>query len=749
MNFKLFERALVCFALLLGVVVIARGVVTAEIQESVPSRDSVGHPGLWTNPTASTLTTIQNGWGQPGTHFVAVNPKTNRIYLSAQTDDLSKGAVLVVDGSTVRMIEKIPLQSDSLVDKVWVNAATNRIYIRALTAQVICVLDGNTSAFLGELPVSGVLDLAINPITNRLYVSTVSDITVFDGDTHANLGVITNSGGALAVNPHTNQVYAALGSIRVIDGGTNTLVGTIAPSFSVDVIAVNPETNRIYATSHSFGDCPIYVIDGGTNSFVAAIGDPGSLDTLVANPTTNQVYLNRYGVPLRILDGNTNTIGGNILQSEGDGIALNPANHQLLVAGTSLKVLSTLNNTIVNRTILRRGPTKVALASTSNQLYVLNRFEGGTVIDTQTHAVQETVAFGGKSEIAVQAVTGRVYSVSDSQVPGEPGKLFVFDPTTNMTTTINVLDGQTASYLNCVAVNSMTNRVYVGGNRLFVIDGALGTVVQSVPVGGTVTSIEVNAPTNRVYATVRPFTGGEANLVVLDGNNNTLVATIASGFFGRDLTVNPLTNRIYVPRRETAPGSRSFITIIDGVSNTITGTIPIIEEAADLELVRVEVNPLLNRFYVIGTDGTLRIYDGRTNSPISQVSVRLPAPAFYRFDEQVNGLTVNSTTNRVYVTDNAHDRIVVVDDTPPFEKGPQIFSFSPQSGPVGIQITITGSKLDTVTSLRFNGREALFQADSATQITATVPPGATTGPISISGAGGSATGPVFTVVRTK
>jgi hypothetical protein len=60
-----------------------------------------------------------------------------------------------------------------------------------------------------------------------------------------------------------------------------------------------------------------------------------------------------------------------------------------------------------------------------------------------------------------------------------------------------------------------------------------------------------------------------------------------------------------------------------------------------------------------------------------------------------------------------------------------ITSFSPTEGPVGTLVTITGSGFTGATALRFDGAAASFTVKSDTQITATVPPGATAGVISV------------------
>jgi hypothetical protein len=79
---------------------------------------------------------------------------------------------------------------------------------------------------------------------------------------------------------------------------------------------------------------------------------------------------------------------------------------------------------------------------------------------------------------------------------------------------------------------------------------------------------------------------------------------------------------------------------------------------------------------------------------------------------------------------------------------PTITSFTPTTGPVGTVVTITGTNFTLASAVAFNGTNApTFTLNSATQITATVPAGATTGPISVTtpvGTGVSATS--FTVI---
>jgi large repetitive protein len=72
-------------------------------------------------------------------------------------------------------------------------------------------------------------------------------------------------------------------------------------------------------------------------------------------------------------------------------------------------------------------------------------------------------------------------------------------------------------------------------------------------------------------------------------------------------------------------------------------------------------------------------------------------------------------------------------------QAPHISSFGPSSGAVGDPVTITGTGLEGVFDVEFNGTSADFTVDSETQITATVPAGATSGTISVTNESGSDT----------
>ncbi|MBC7446705.1 MAG: IPT/TIG domain-containing protein, partial [Hymenobacteraceae bacterium] len=78
---------------------------------------------------------------------------------------------------------------------------------------------------------------------------------------------------------------------------------------------------------------------------------------------------------------------------------------------------------------------------------------------------------------------------------------------------------------------------------------------------------------------------------------------------------------------------------------------------------------------------------------------------------------------------------------------PTLTALAPASGPVGTTVTLTGTSLTGALDVKFNGTYAPFTVTSATSITATVPPGATTGNVTVRTPDGSARS-AFTVTSS-
>jgi DNA-binding beta-propeller fold protein YncE len=195
---------------------------------------------------------------------LAVNSANGYVYV----DRWDKGRVTVI-GTGPTLPGEVPhlnLLFPGNTGAMAVNPKTNRVYI--VGDGMVYVLDSATNEIVATIPnifaaaeglVSLITTIDVNPETNRVYVSrsTVADeqTTVIDGETNTVITTFDMAGGRLRVNPITNRIYIiaeAIGQIRILDGSTNMMIDRVLlPSglFPEQTFAVNPVTHKLYFTT--------------------------------------------------------------------------------------------------------------------------------------------------------------------------------------------------------------------------------------------------------------------------------------------------------------------------------------------------------------------------------------------------------------------------------------------------------------------------------------------------------------------
>ncbi len=140
-----------------------------------------------------------------------------------------------------------------------------------------------------------------------------------------------------------------------------------------------------------------------------------------------------------------------------------------------------------------------------------------------------------------------------------------------------------------------------------------------------------------------------------------------------------------------------------------------------------------------GASGTAVIITGTNFTGATSVKFNGMASSFaVNTAAQITAMVPNgSTTGQVSVTTPGGTATSASSFT--VNLGPTVSSFSPASGVVGASVVITGTNFTGATAVSFNGTAATFTVDSATQITAPVPSGATTGKISVTTPNGTGT----------
>lgn len=343
-------------------------------------------------------------------------------------------------------------------------------------------------------------------------------------------------------------------------------------------------------------------------------------------------------------------------------------------------------------------------------------------VDSDTQLTATVPAGATTGPISVTTPAGGAGSLTDFGLGSAP-TITSFSPTRGAVGTSVAINGTTFTGATSVMFNGLSAG--------FMVNTAV-KITATVPSGATTGSIVVTTPngtaTSVANFTVAPritgFTpgsGGVGTSVVITGANFT--GATAVRFNG--------TSAVYVIDVSTQIAAKV-------PANAATGPISVTTAAGTgTSAASFTVAPRITSFTpTSGPAGTSVTINGANFTGTTSVNFN-GTPAGFAVNSSVKitaTVPAGATTGRISVTTPAG-----MATSGNFTVKPNIASFTPGSGKVGDSVTITGTAFTGATAVKFNGASSTFHVDSSTQITATVPASATTGPISVTTAGGTAT----------
>jgi len=240
-------------------------------------------------------------------HGVAVNPTTNRVYVANTGSD----SVSVIDGDTDTVLATVSVGDGPY--GVDVNPTTNRVYVANWASDDVSVISGATNEVVATVAVGDrPHGVAVNPATDQIYVAPLvaPAAWVIDGATNSVVATIPGQGphtGEVAVNPITNRIYLTSDGfiniyntvLTVVDGGTNTVLSNGNPCPGGNMawgVAVNPTINRVYVACHdnsrpSADPDHVAVIDGATETVIGGVDVGNVSDGVAVNPSSGRIYV--------------------------------------------------------------------------------------------------------------------------------------------------------------------------------------------------------------------------------------------------------------------------------------------------------------------------------------------------------------------------------------------------------------------------------------------------------------------------
>lgn len=190
---------------------------------------------------------------------------------------LSLGALPGTADAAYQASAPAPLSLGSSISRgVVIDPATNIAYVPTIvsgTADTLYAIDLNTDEVVATIPITGELRTlaAIDPATDTIYVSTLQQgIRVIDGATDTVTGTIPLPAASMTFDSATGLLYVGLSdSVDVIDPATSGIVATITGlAGSVTGLTTNAQGTELYAASDVEEQGYVYVIDTATDAVV-------------------------------------------------------------------------------------------------------------------------------------------------------------------------------------------------------------------------------------------------------------------------------------------------------------------------------------------------------------------------------------------------------------------------------------------------------------------------------------------------
>jgi YVTN family beta-propeller protein len=341
-------------------------------------------------------------------------------------------------------------------------------------------------------------------------------------------------------------------------------------------------------------------------------------------------------------------------------LTVNPKTKMVYVPNSdsdTMSVINGKNNSVIGNIDLYNGLAYVDVNPETDDVYVAyesrdHQHSGLSVIDTKFNPpIEEDIILDAHFQVTDVAVNPSTNKTYIAHGPGQ--KISVVDgKNNNSVSTIGILNSSWS-----LAIDPITNTVYstdAFNDTVSVIDGHKDQVVKNITVAlPSASAIAVNPTTHKVYVANEP-----ANRIsIIDGKSNTVVNTIihnSTDRYTKDIAIDSKTNTVFICNERG-------LYIIDGDTDKI-----VTEFALGKGLVSIDVDPdtglvytadlSADKIYVL--DGKKALKEPMTPSEASRMNINAPG---IRIAGSVNGLSVNTATNAIYVLDNELNHLNIID----------------------------------------------------------------------------------------
>ena len=302
---------------------------------------------------------------------------------------------------------------------------------------------------------------------------------------------------------------------------------------------------------------------------------------------------------------------------------------------------------IVGRVGVGEEPRGVGMNPFTGQVYVANVHDG-TISVLRAGSVISTVAVQTLPYVvAVNSLTNRVYAAGCNFLTGAGSMVVVIDGHSNQVIANVSLNQACGLGTQGIAVNQLTNKVYVSDyddNQEVVIDGSTNQITARIDLQGRdPLGVDVDPVRNQVWVALD---GPVGSVDILDGASNALLSTISVGnVFVTNVAINPLTRRVYVASDSTP----SELYVLSAKTRQVLATVPAGQFAND-----VTVDPLSNLIFVTDGGGNqVFVVNGNTNAVTATVPLNGILPS---------GIAADPITQKVYISEFDSNQVEIMSE---------------------------------------------------------------------------------------
>jgi YVTN family beta-propeller protein len=766
----------------------------------------------------------------PNPNGIVFDSANGNLYVTNDVD------VTVINGATNTVIGS-PIPVGPFPQGIAFDSANGNLYVTNQGSNNVYVINGATNTVIGSpIPVgTGPQGIAFDSANGNLYVTNAGSntVSVINGTTNTVIGSQITVGN----NPVAIAFDSANGNLYVTNAGSNTVsvISIQCNTITVPTISLSPIQGpagtavTVSGSGFTPGGTITFTYDGSpitttpgtvlansTGNIPAGVtflstGTAGSKNVIATDTASSQLSNTAtftVTVPTISLSpiqgpvGTTVTISGSGFTPGGtitftyDGSPLTtspstvlanstgniPAGVTFLSTGTagsknviatdsaSSQLSNTATFTIITPTILlspTSGPAGVIVSVTgSNYIpsHTLTVKFNGVIVTTSPPTITSTISgaipAGTKFTVPPSPGGGKPVTVTDG-TNTSPAATFTINPTISLSPTQgspgSMVSVAGAGYLASSTITIKYDGVTQTTTPIAVTTNTAGsfsatfaapasahgthTVLATDLTNTASTSFLIKTPTISLI----PISGLAGSTVTITGSGYVAGSHITIAYDGTPRPTSPGT--VTATPTGSIPGGVTFTVPIssttgahtvsakDASSNTASSTFTVIK-------------PTITSFTptsgLVGIDVTITgtSFTGTTSVKFNGVSATFTVLSSTSIKATV---PVAATTGKISIVTSGVNAISGSN----FLVLPKITSFNPPSGPAGAVVTITGSGFTGATSVKFNGVSATFTVLSSTSIKATVPATASTGTISVTTSGGTATSAGNFVVLPK